>query len=378
MSDPFYRAFEDRFRGSRTLIKERLKAYSPFLTHLTESFPGAKAVDLGCGRGEWLEFLKESGFSAQGIDLDEDMLAACTEMGLDARKGDAIKFLKGLPAKTYALVSAFHLVEHISFSQLRELVSESHRVLMPGGLLIMETPNPENLVVGSNSFYLDPTHQRPIPPALLNFIPEYVGFNRTRILRLQETFDISGDVAPSLIEVLGGVSPDYAVIAQKDGEFAVLDVFNEIFERSFGFDLGVIADQYEQGSNARLNQAESKVALAESRVEARLNQAESRVEQAESKVALAESRVEARLNQAESRVEQAESKVALADSRVEQAESRVEQAESLAQQAIAKATESEATARSLSEQLNRVYQSRSWRITAPLRKVVSFIKRLIS
>jgi len=314
MSDPFYRAFEDRFRGSRPLIKERLKVYAPFLARLTESFADAKAIDLGCGRGEWLELLQESGFYAQGVDLDEDMLAACTEVALDVRKGDAITFLKDLPAETYSLVSAFHLVEHISFSQLRELVSEAHRVLRPGGLLIMETPNPENLVVGSNSFYLDPTHQRPIPPALLNFIPEYVGFNRTKILRLQETFDISGDLAPSLKDVLGGVSPDYAVIAQKDADSAVLDVFNEIFNRNFGFDLGMIVDQYEQCFGVRLRQAES----------------------------------------------------------------RVEQAETLAQQAISKSTESEATARSLSEQLHTVYQSRSWRITAPLRKAVSHIKRFIS
>jgi len=349
MSDPFYRAFEDRFRGSRLLIKERLKVYAPFLARLKESFVEAKAVDLGCGRGEWLELLQESGFYAQGIDLDEDMLAACTEVALDVRKGDAITFLKDLPAETYSLVSAFHLVEHISFSQLRELVSEAHRVLRPGGLLIMETPNPENLVVGSNSFYLDPTHQRPIPPALLNFIPEYVGFNRTKILRLQETFNISGDAAPSLMVVLGGVSPDYAVVAQKQGDTELLDGFNEIFERNFGFDLAMVVDRYEQCFKARLNQAESRVEQAESRVE-----------------------------QAESRVEQAESRVEQAESRVEQAESRVEQAEALAQQAISKATESEATSRSLSEQLHMVYQSRSWRITAPLRKAVSHIKRFIS
>ena len=86
---------------------------------------------------------------------------------------------------------------------------------MPGGLLIMETPNPENIVVATRNFYLDPTHQRPIPPMLLAFVAEYAGFARVKTLRLQESKELvnKGDV--SLQDVFAGASPDYAVVAQK-------------------------------------------------------------------------------------------------------------------------------------------------------------------
>ena len=89
-------------------------------------------------------------------------------------------------------------------------------MLMPGGLLILETPNPENLVVGTSHFYLDPTHQRPIPPELLSFLPEYYGFAKLKTLRLQERRELSGGKAPTLFDVLDGVSPDCAVVAQKE------------------------------------------------------------------------------------------------------------------------------------------------------------------
>ncbi|MGE9641913.1 class I SAM-dependent methyltransferase, partial [Escherichia coli] len=78
------------------------------------------------------------------------------------------------------------MVEHIGFANVQLLIEESFRVLKPGGLLILETPNPENIVVASSSFYLDPTHTQPIPNQLLAFLTEYTGFNRTKILRLQE------------------------------------------------------------------------------------------------------------------------------------------------------------------------------------------------
>ena len=215
MSDGFYRAFEERYRGSRELIKGRLVAYRPFVEPLLEVYPSATALDLGCGRGEWLELLVESGFKPIGVDLDKGMLEACLERGLPVEQGDALAYLSALPDESQAVVSAFHVVEHITFDQLGTLVAETLRVLMPGGLLIMETPNPENIVVATRNFYLDPTHQRPIPPMLLAFVAEYAGFARVKTLRLQESKELvnKGDV--SLQDVFAGVSPDYAVVAQK-------------------------------------------------------------------------------------------------------------------------------------------------------------------
>ena len=110
MNDFFYRAFEDRFRGSRSLISARLVVYQPFLRPLAVAFQTPKALDLGCGRGEWLEVLAGAGFDAWGVDLNEGMLAACQERGLTGQLGDALSTLKELPSESLALVSAFHLV----------------------------------------------------------------------------------------------------------------------------------------------------------------------------------------------------------------------------------------------------------------------------
>lgn len=246
MSVPFYRAFEDRYRGARDIIKERLRAYQPFIAPLRTLQSPPAALDLGCGRGEWLELLGEQGFRAHGVDLDDGMLAACRERALDVELGDAIACLRALPDASLALVSAFHLVEHIPFEPLQALVAEAQRVLLPGGLLIMETPNAENLVVGATSFYLDPTHLRPLPPQLLAFIAEYGGFGRNKIVRLQEQAALRGDTPVGLINVLDGVSPDYAVVAQKDADAAVLAPFDAAFAAGYGLALDQLAQRFDQ------------------------------------------------------------------------------------------------------------------------------------
>ena len=187
--DPFYRAFEERHRGSRELIKSRLEVYLPFVEPLKTLYKAPEILDLGCGRGEWLELMQHNGFQAKGVDLDEGMLSACRELNLNVCQADALDYLRGLTANRLSVVSAFHVVEHISFEALRQLVDEAYRVLKPGGLLILETPNSENLVVGTSGFYLDPTHQRPLPAQLLAFVVEYAGFARVKTLYLQEPPD---------------------------------------------------------------------------------------------------------------------------------------------------------------------------------------------
>jgi O-antigen chain-terminating methyltransferase len=94
MSDNFYRAFEDKHRGSRELIKSRLEIYLPFIEKIKEIQPKPKTIDLGCGRGEWLELLSENDCEAQGIDLDEGMLQACTQRGFNVKRQDAIEALR--------------------------------------------------------------------------------------------------------------------------------------------------------------------------------------------------------------------------------------------------------------------------------------------
>jgi O-antigen chain-terminating methyltransferase len=213
---------------------------------LLRYYPNAQATDLGCGRGEWLELLTENGFSVQGIDLDRHMLSACRERNLAVHEGDAIGFLKALPDNSQIIISGFHLVEHIPFDDVRRLVDEALRVLKPGGIIILETPNPENLVVGSCNFYLDPTHNRPVPPLLLSFLVEYCGFYRARILRLQELAALVKNDEPSLINVLNGASPDYAVVAQKNGSIELQNITADVFDAEYGLSMEVLADRFQK------------------------------------------------------------------------------------------------------------------------------------
>ncbi len=243
--DNFYRDFENKHRGSRGLIKERLKVYLPFVSPLQAIYSERVVFDIGCGRGEWLELMSEIGFEAYGCDIDEGMLRACYERGLSATKQEAVSFLKSLPDESHVVISAFHVIEHISFNDLRTLVSESLRVLKPGGLLILETPNIENINVAANNFYLDPTHKRPIPPLMLSYLPEYYGFKRVKLLRLQESLELATKDKIKLIDILKGVSPDIAVVAQKDASVEIMSLFNQAFNENYGIALDDLAERYD-------------------------------------------------------------------------------------------------------------------------------------
>lgn len=140
MKDSFYSSFKNKHRGSRELIKEGLNAYMQFIEPPKNIYPGETIIDLGCGRGEWLEMMQSIGFDGMGIDHDEGMLSYCRDLGLNVKIGDVISFLESMADESVAIVSSFHLVEHIGFYNVNRLVEESFRILKPGGLLIMETP----------------------------------------------------------------------------------------------------------------------------------------------------------------------------------------------------------------------------------------------
>jgi 2-polyprenyl-3-methyl-5-hydroxy-6-metoxy-1,4-benzoquinol methylase len=245
MAQDFYREFENKFRGSRELIKSRLKFYLPFVTPLVEADAKAKTIDLGCGRGEWVELMSEVGFDSKGVDLDASMLAGCEELGLSVEQGDAITCLTALSTASHSVVTAFHVIEHITFAQLQTVVSEAFRVLRPGGVLILETPNPENIIVGTASFYIDPTHNRPIPSQLLSFLVEHHKFSRVTSVRLQESPEVGQNKWPSLMDVLGGASPDYAVIGQKAGAGDAWTALKLPFNASHGLSLATLAERYD-------------------------------------------------------------------------------------------------------------------------------------
>lgn len=262
-STDFYRAFEEHHRGPRELIRSRLQVYQPFITPLLGIYQPANAIDLGCGRGEWLELLQDTGFAPQGVDLDAGMLAACTERGLPVTQGDALSHLQSLDNASQCIVSGFHIAEHLTFDHLKALVQQALRVLKPGGLLILETPNPENLVVGTSNFYLDPTHLRPLPPPLLSFLPEHYGFARVHTVRLQEQPELRQRSDITLMDVLDGVSPDYAVVAQKAAAPDVMERFDTVFGAHYGIDLHDLARRYDSTLKKHINSLNQRLSNAE-------------------------------------------------------------------------------------------------------------------
>lgn len=244
--DKFYKSFEDKFRGHRSEIKKRLLAYEPFLQILKQNNENPAAVDLGCGRGEWLEILKQNGFTARGCDLSEEMLKECEKNALEAKKQGAIEFLSELEDSSLALVSAFQLVEHLEFSELFELIKQARRVLKDGGILILETPNPENLRVATLNFYLDATHVKPIPPMLLEYLCEFEGFNNTFMMRLNSNLSFSEDLENqnvTLRDVLSSVGLDYAVLGLKNGDEKTREAFLNAAKSGYSFE--ELADRFD-------------------------------------------------------------------------------------------------------------------------------------
>jgi len=176
LRDLDYVIFENRFRGSSDLIKERQRKY-------VGSFKSCKAVlDVACGRGEFLELMKEQGISAEGVDINEEMTAICRQKGLRAATADALDFLNNNNEK-YDGIFCSNLVEHLDFPQIRELLRKIVKALKENGILVIETVNPESLNVFGAAFYLDLTHIRPIHPLGLEVFLEANGFHNIKVLR---------------------------------------------------------------------------------------------------------------------------------------------------------------------------------------------------
>jgi SAM-dependent methyltransferase len=217
---PAYLAFENLFRGPRDEIKERVSEYLPLITGKRIGSPQMPVLDLGCGRGEWLEVLVDHGLTALGVDSNQTQADEGRVRGLDVRVADALSFLAELPEQSQGAITAFHLVEHMPFRAILDLLDEAVRVLKPGGLLILETPNPANLIVGATTFYLDPTHIRPIPAEMLRFFVEAHGFCNAEIRPLHpfpDCFRLAGEVnsAASVLNDLVYGPRDYAIVAER-------------------------------------------------------------------------------------------------------------------------------------------------------------------
>ncbi len=166
-----YLELERRFRGTEAEIATRLEPYLPRLAGRGE------VLDLGCGRGEALAVLGAAGVPARGVDGSASMVAHCRERGLAAEEGDLFGHLAGQAEGRLGGVVSFHVLEHLPATEIDRLVRLAFRALAPGGVLILETPNPLSIVVAARNFWLDPTHRRPIHPEALKLSCRLAGFD---------------------------------------------------------------------------------------------------------------------------------------------------------------------------------------------------------
>lgn len=165
-----YSDFEARFRGDRESVREQLAGYIDF-------FPaGAKVLDLGCGRGEFVQMLQAAGRDAEGVDLSRTMLEEAEQRGLPCRRADIFAELKNRADHSLGGIFSAQVIEHIDPGLLHELVSQCRRVLKPGGVLVLETVNPLSLFALSRIFFLDATHVKPLHPEYMRFLLDSRGF----------------------------------------------------------------------------------------------------------------------------------------------------------------------------------------------------------
>jgi O-antigen chain-terminating methyltransferase len=174
-ADSAYSAFENRYRGSRDEIRGRLEEYADRLAGCDP------VVDLGCGRGELLELLRERGVAARGVEGNTHAVRGCRERGLDVVEGDLVGFLCAQAAGSLGAVVAVQVAEHLPPAALSALLAEAHRTLRPGGILLLETVNPRSVFGLLEVYNRDLTHERPLHPDTLRFLAAAAGFSDVRV-----------------------------------------------------------------------------------------------------------------------------------------------------------------------------------------------------
>ncbi len=223
VSDPYigidYFDFENHFRGSRSLIKERQAQYLKYFKDKNY------VIDIGCGRGEFLEILKEEGIKAVGVDIYSDYVDYCNQLGLIAFNSDGIDYLK----KTDKVdgIFACQVIEHLNVNQIIDLLETAYEKLEENGVIVLETPNPQSLSIFSNAFYVDPSHTKPVHPETVKYLLAKAGFKEQKIEIIYTECSKPSIVYPvidgedefnssyhMLLDLVYG-SKDYAIVATK-------------------------------------------------------------------------------------------------------------------------------------------------------------------
>ena len=170
-----YVGFEDQFRGSPVEIRRRVEEYLPLFANASD------VLDVGCGRGEFLELLRDRGVRARGIDINPAMVEVCKGKGLHAEAGDALAYLGGLTDGSLGGLFAAQVVEHLEPRYLMRLLDAAFDKLRPGAPIVLETINPSCWFAFFESYIRDLTHVRPVHPDTLKYLLIATGFQRVEI-----------------------------------------------------------------------------------------------------------------------------------------------------------------------------------------------------
>jgi 2-polyprenyl-3-methyl-5-hydroxy-6-metoxy-1,4-benzoquinol methylase len=205
-----YGRFAERFRGTEEYVRRNIEFYKPYFAECEN------VLDIGCGRGEFLSLMREQGVAARGIDLSAECVAQCRQNGLNAEAVDLFSYLDRAEQEFDGIFSS-QVVEHLDPRRLPEMIGLCAAKLRRGGLLAIETPNPECLAIFATHFYLDPTHTRPIPHPLMVFYMEEAGFGLIEVHDLSQAVDSMPELAelPEAFRkrFFGGL--DYAIVGRK-------------------------------------------------------------------------------------------------------------------------------------------------------------------
>ena len=243
MDKYFYLRFEDLHRGEKADIISRFKKYGRILSSLAEKSDVPAFLDLGCGRGEFLSYLASLKIRATGIEKNISLAPEKQGQSVEIIEGDALSWLRNAKDNSYDFVSAIHVIEHLEFPYFYELTKEIKRVLRKNGVVLFETPNPDNLLVATSNFYVDPTHLRLIPQKLVEFVLNDIGFYKTFVWGVNESS--TRPKSPKVSDILGGSSPDYAIFGLAN-HTPLSSKIEEVLGEKKGWTTKDLCDSFEQ------------------------------------------------------------------------------------------------------------------------------------
>jgi len=210
----YYLEFENNFRGKRQDILDRLSIYDSLIDTIINNSDVENLLDLGCGRGEFLQRVSKKIPNSIGIEFDSNMISLCKENGLNIIEGDVIQSLANYDDESISIITIFHVIEHLNNDDLSQLIKECYRILNKDGVLIIETPSIDSILVSTKQFYIDPTHINHIHPEGLNFLLQHIGFQQSKYFFIHGG-PLSNDFPLKITRILNGVAQDLLFVCAK-------------------------------------------------------------------------------------------------------------------------------------------------------------------